>query len=80
MATRIKVRDPFAELETRYMSAMSRLQVLQDPLGVTEVPNELAPAAYVLSDTVDDVVQLYEDLQNWHMAYEHTPKAKEAQS
>jgi hypothetical protein len=59
---------------------MSRLQVLRDAMGVDEVPKELAPAAYVLQDTIDDVVRLYEDLLNWHDDYEHAPKAKEVQS
>jgi hypothetical protein len=62
------------------MSAMSRLQVLKDALGVDDVSNELAPAAYVLQETVDDVVQLYEDLLNWHSDHEHTPKAEEVES
>ena len=73
-------QDPFQEIENRYMSAMSRLQVLKEVMGVDEVPNELAPAAYVLQDTVDDVVQLYDDLTSWHFDHEHTPKAKEVQS
>lgn len=62
------------------MSVMSRLQVLKEALGVDAVPNELAPAAYVLRDTVDDMVTLYEDLIDWHDDHEHTAKAKEVQS
>jgi hypothetical protein len=43
-------RTPFDENERRYMSVMSRLQVLKDALGIDKLPNELAPAAYVLQE------------------------------
>jgi hypothetical protein len=33
------------------------------------------------NETIDDVVQFHRDLEGWHMAHEHTPKAaKEVQS
>jgi len=60
---------------------MSRLQCVVENFGdFTGMQNELHPAAFVLGETTEDVVQFYEDLQNWHSDHEHTPKAKEVQS
>ena len=66
--------------DARFMSLLSRLQVLSEVLGCDKVPNELAPAAYVLRDTAKDAEQLWDDAESWYMDYDHTPKAKEVQS
>jgi hypothetical protein len=69
------VPDEFAALHNRFMSLLSRLQVVCEVLGNCEtVPNELAPAAYVLNDTTRDAEQLWEDAESWYMRHEHTPK------
>ena len=74
------VSDSFDALELRFMSVMSRLQVLSGILGdCANVPNELAPAAYVLHETTDELVQLTEDLESWHGGHDHTPKAQAVQ-
>jgi hypothetical protein len=44
------------------------------------VPNKLAAAAFVFRETTEEMVQLQEDIEDWHSAHEHTPKAKEVQS
>ena len=75
-----RVLEGFDELHVRFMSLLSRLQVLSEVLDCDKVPNELAPAAYVLNDTAKDAEQLWDDAEGWYMAHEHTPKAKEVQS
>ena len=74
------VREGFDALHARFMSLLSRLQVLSEVLDCDKVPNELAAAAYVLNDTAKDAEQLWGDAEGWYMAHEHTPKAKEVQS
>ena len=43
-------------------------------------PIELGAAAFVFRETTDEMVELQEDIEGWHLAHEHTPKAKEVQS
>jgi hypothetical protein len=75
------VRDSFDALQKRFMSLLSRLQVVCEVLGNCDnVPNELAPAAYVLNDTTRDAEQLWEGAECWYMHHEHTPNTKEVQS
>ena len=82
-ATRTGKSEPetFGALDARFMSLRSRLEVLKDVLGDCEnVPNELAAAAFTFSETVEELVRWHGDLQDWHMAHEHTPRApKEVQ-
>jgi hypothetical protein len=74
--------DAFDALDDRFMSLMSRFQVIKDTLGdFNNLPNELHPAAFVFNETVEDMVRFYGELQGWHSGHEHTPKApKEVQS
>jgi hypothetical protein len=73
--------ESFDALHNRFMSLLSRLQVVCEVLDNCEnVPNELAPAAYVLNDTTRDAEQLWGDAEGWYMDHEHTPKAKEVRS
>jgi hypothetical protein len=44
------------------------------PRNCETLPNELAPAAYVLNDTTRDAEQLWDDAESWYMRHEHTPK------
>lgn len=72
-------KQSFDALELRFMSVMSRLQVLRDVLHTDNVPNELASAAFVLYETTDEVVRLTEDLESWYSGHDHIPKAKAVQ-
>jgi hypothetical protein len=74
--------ETFGAVDARFMSLRCRLEVLKGVLGDCEnVPNELAAAAFAFSETVEELVRWHGDLQDWHMAHEHTPKApKEVQS
>jgi hypothetical protein len=73
--------DGFDALHNRFLSLLSRFEVLSEILGnCNNVPNELAAAARVFNDTTEDAVQLWDDAEVWYMAHEHTPKAEAMQS
>jgi hypothetical protein len=73
--------ESFDALQLRFMSILCRFQVVNETLGNCEnLPNELAPAGYVLNETTKELAQLYDDFEVWHPQHEHTPKAKEVQS
>lgn len=59
----------FDALHLRFMSLLSRLQVVTEILGNCEnLSGELAPAGYVLNETTKEVEQLYDDLDVWHIS------------
>jgi hypothetical protein len=70
------VPDEFAALHNRFMSLLSRLQVVREVLvgNCETLPNEIAPAIYVLNDTTRDAEQLWDDAERWYMRHEHIPK------
>ena len=71
----IMTTDSFDALDHRLLSVMSRLQCVVENFGdFTGMQNELHPAAFVLAETTENVVQLYRDLQAWHVDHERTPK------
>jgi hypothetical protein len=75
------VPDEFASLHSRFMSLLSRLQVVVSVLDNGDVPNELAPAAYVLTDTARDAEQLWEDAESSELRdIEHGRNSKEVQA
>ena len=49
-------------------------KVVSEALDCDKVPNELAPAAYVLGETAKDAEQLWDDAESWYMDYDHTPR------
>lgn len=53
--------DSFDALQLRFMSLMSRFQVVSEVLNCEDLPNELAPAGYVLKETTKELEQLYDD-------------------
>jgi hypothetical protein len=73
--------DDFAALHSRFMSLLSRLQVVCEVVGNCEnVPNGLASAGYVLNETTRDAERLWDDAEVWYLTHEHTPKAAKVQS
>ena len=71
--------DGFDALDDRFMSLMSRFQVIGGTLGdFNKLPNDLHPAAFVFNEAVEDMVRFYGELQHWHGDHEHTPKAPKA--
>jgi hypothetical protein len=66
--------DSFDAIRDRFMSLMSRFQVIKDTLGdFNKLPNELHPAAFVFNETVEEMVRFYGELHRWHMAHEQAP-------
>ena len=73
--------ESFDALHLRFMSLMSRFQVVSEVLGdLQDLPQELTPAGVVLNDTTKELVQLYDDLETWYRYHKRTPKANEVQS
>jgi hypothetical protein len=68
--------ESFDALHLRFMSLMSRFQVVSEILGNCEnLPQELGSAGYVLNKTTTELAQLYDDLEVWHMNHKRTSKA-----
>lgn len=56
--------DSFDALHLRFMSLLSRFQVVSEILGNCEnLSEELAPAGYVLNETTKELSQLYNDFE-----------------
>ena len=54
----------FDALHLRFMTLLCRFQVVSEILGNCEnLPNELAPAGYVLNETTKELEQLYNDFE-----------------
>jgi hypothetical protein len=69
------VPDGFDAIQRRFLSLTSRLEALKDTLGNSEnMPIGLGAAAFVFRETTEEMVQLQEDIEDWHSAHEHTPK------
>jgi hypothetical protein len=67
--------DSFDALQLRFMSVLCRFQVVNETLGNCEnLPNELAPAGYVLNETTKELAQLYDDFQSCSDLRGRTPK------
>ena len=65
----------FDALHLRFMSLLSRFEVVSEILGNCEnLPQELAPAGYVLNETTEELHQLYNDFELCSDLRSHTEK------
>jgi len=73
-------REPgsFRSLHEKIISIMYRVQLIADNLNADDlsgVDQKNIPAAYTIAEIPRELEKLYDDFEEWHATYEHTPKA-----
>jgi hypothetical protein len=68
-------RDEFADLRRRLLVTVSQLRVVSDVFGdLSGLPEEYVAAGLVTHEVTEDLGEIWEDLDAWHVSRTHELK------